>query len=140
MSIFGPLVVTGDDVRTAQARLLATAQGVDNDVQNCGSLDAVTRADWGLFYITVVDAVKQGPGWWADMDQTSALQATLYGWQQKLGKVCALSIPVVDPNAPSAETSTVMQLARYATIAAVVVGGAYVVGQVAPAFIERGRK
>jgi hypothetical protein len=136
--------VTADDVRLAQARLLANAQGTDASVQQCGALDATTRAAWGLFYVSVVDTVTKGPGFWtagADMDATQALAVSLYAWQQKIGATCQLALPAVDPNAPSPETNAFMQLARYGMIVVTVVGGAYVVGKVVEVLpLGRGRK
>jgi hypothetical protein len=81
----------------------------------------------------VVDLVKAGSSFLtagADMDQTQSMRAELVKWQQKIGAVCALSLPIYDVQALTPAESAWMQLARYATVGAVVVGGAYAIGKV----------
>ena len=135
MPIFGPLIVTDSDVRLSQARLLAACKTLDGAVQNCGGLDATTRANWGLFYISVHDAVAKGPGWWADMTQTNLLWSQFSAFQQTVCAACQCPILAPDPNKLDPADSAVLQLARYMMIGTVIIGGAYVVGQVAPAFV-----
>jgi hypothetical protein len=141
MSLFGPLIVTDSDVRLSQAQLLDAAKTLDSAVQTCGGLDATTRANWGLFYISVNDAVAKGPGWWADMTQTQALWTQLYTYQQTICAVCQCPILTADPNKPDPATATVLQLARYVMIATVAVGGAYAVGKIAEVLpLGKGRR
>lgn len=135
MSGILPDIYLPSDMRALQARLLAAAQGTDESVRTCGAIDMPTRAAWGLFYIQLSDFAVEDPGtifFGSRVDRAKELETELFAWQQKIAKSCALAVPKIDPsqdpNAP--KTDAVVKAIQYASVAAIVVGGAYVVGKV----------
>jgi hypothetical protein len=123
------------DMRALQARLLADAQGTDSSVRNCSALDQATRASWGDFYIQVVDfASSEVPTLFfgSRVDHAQELESQLFAWQQKLSRVCALTLPPANPAADkplSPQADALTKAIQYGSVAAIVVGGAYVIGK-----------
>jgi hypothetical protein len=123
---------TEQGVKLQRAKLLADAQGIDAAVQRCGALDEATRANWGLFYAGVVNVARaEIPFFGVDdaADSTATVQGQLFEWGKRLGPVCPLNMPLFDPSTPDTETAPTLQLARYATVAIVAIGGAYTIGK-----------
>jgi hypothetical protein len=132
MSLF-PIIRSTEGVKAAKDRLLATAQSVDKSVQQCGALDSTTRASWGLFYASIIDFAREdvpffGTGQFSD--QLSVNEQELYTWQQKLGVMCTLNLPLFNPTVTDPESATLLQFARYGLLAAGIIGGAYTVGKI----------
>lgn len=135
MSGILPDIYLPSDMRALQARLLAAAQGTDESVRTCSSVDQATRASWGLFYIQLSDFAGEDPGtifFGSRVDRAKELETELFAWQQKIATTCKLTVPKVDPsNDPNApKTDALVKAVQYASVAAIVVGGAYVVGKV----------
>jgi hypothetical protein len=131
MSLF-PIIRSTEGVKAAKDRLLAEAMGLDKDVQNCGALDATTRASWGLWYASLVDFARQDvPFIGTDQfsTQVDTFVTALDQWKKQLGGTCALSSPIFTRTQPNQELSAIVQVAQYATIAAGVIGGAYAIGK-----------
>lgn len=137
---FLPDVYLPSDQKTLQAQLLSDAKATDDSVRSCAALDQATRASWGLFYVQVAQFASQDPGsifFGSKIDRAQTLQIGLYQWQQKLAKVCALTLPQVDPTKtpsggqtpPSPTLSTFENIVRWLAIGVIAGGGAYVVGK-----------
>lgn len=140
MSGFLPSIYLPSDQRTLQAQLLSDAKATDDSVRSCAALDQSTRASWGLFYVQVVQFASQDPGtifFGSKVDRAQTLQQGLYAWQLKLAKVCALTLPTVNPSTtpsgnqtpPSPTLSTVENIIRWTAIGIAAAGGAYVIGK-----------
>ncbi len=136
MSGLLPDIYLPSDMRALQARLLAAAQGTDESVRTCSAIDTPTRASWGIFYIQLSDFASEDPGtifFGSRVDRAKELETELFAWQQKIATTCKLTVPKVDPNTlnpTGPSTDALVKAIQYASVAAVVVGGAYVVGKV----------
>ena len=130
-----PNLYSSADVVSLQRQLYADTKATDDSVRACAALDQPTRASWGLFYVQVSQLMEMQPGSLfngAIVDQVQSLQTQLFAWQQKLSKVCALTLPPSDPSAPKPGDPNLLALGnifKWLAIGAAAVGGAYVVGK-----------
>lgn len=140
MSIPGiPEISYPSDMKAAVERLRQDTLAMDTAVQACGAVDATTRAQWGDFYVSVMDltAANANP---SVLDMTGSLMGRvvsmaqqLQSWQTKLPTTCSLP-PVGNPNSTLAALQptldTVKQVAQYAAIGAVALSLAWGVSKV----------
>lgn len=140
MSIPGiPEISYPSDMKAMVERLRQDTLAMDAAIQACGAVDMNTRAQWGDFYVSVMDftAANADPG---ILDMTSSLTGRivgyaeqLKGWRKNLGAACNLP-PIGEQTSLLATVQpaldTVKQIVQYAAIGAAVLGGAYAVGKV----------
>jgi hypothetical protein len=141
MSLFN--IWSLSDLLDLQAKLASDATSTNQSVIACTSLDAASRANWQAFYLQVQAFTAQTPVWLfptasnevlgsgTRVDETQALQRSLYAWQQKLSTTCALSAPLVAPGTPDGPSAGTVDALKYVAITAGFLGTAYVVARVA---------
>jgi hypothetical protein len=128
-----PVFQTPSTVDALKNRLAAALKGTDQSVQSCSALDDTTRASWGVFYTGAMEYAKSSSSWWdaaAEANQGESLEDELYAWQQKLQKVCTLTVPVFNPQPPAAAgMDAIGTAAKWIGIGVVAIAGAYVVSK-----------
>jgi hypothetical protein len=133
-----PHLVFPADIIAVQQRLLAAAQGTDESVKACATLDTPTRASWNHFFAAVQQfcalvpvvllptGVNEVATTGALMDQAEAYEDELFAWQHRLALTCTLTVPLFDPNAASkGQGDQVVSVFKYVAIAAGFVATAY---------------
>lgn len=127
-----PQVWFASDIDALKARLRAALKGTDASVQACGVSDDL-RASWGFFYTSVMNYVSVPTGFFttgAEANRGLAYEDELLLWQNRIEQGgCALLVPKYDPNVDVTRDAT-LSVFKYVAIAAVAVGGAFVVGKV----------
>lgn len=140
-----PSFWTPEELTAAQQKLASDASQVNASVTSCTALDATSKSGWMAFYtqLTAFCLIRFGwtttvypDGTWdwgggtgVTADIIEQYGRTLYAWEQKLAKVCTLSVPVVDPDSnPGAQT--VNTLVKYAVVGAAFIASAYAIGKV----------
>lgn len=136
-----PSIEFPSDMKAGIAQLQQSAKATDDSARACAALDQPTRASWGVFYIGLIDftTANANPG---VLDMTGGLvqransyQQQLYAWQQKIAKVCPLTLPPLPPK-PKAEPTpgekaadAVIGVLKWGSIFAGVVAGGYVISK-----------
>ncbi len=104
-------LITAGDVQAEQARTLASAQATDLAVQACTSMDATTKATWGLFFADLTRWCKTPiVNFWTPWmpanavvvtgdtgDTMMAYEGGLATWQGNLAKTCPQSPTAIVP-------------------------------------------
>jgi hypothetical protein len=133
MSGILPTFVTGTTVADIQKQLQSAGKATDDSVRQCANIDQATRAAWGLFYVSLQDFVSQDPSFWgagAQTDKAQALQKTLFDWQTRLSKTCALATPIEDPGPkPNPAVDQLVLVLKWTAVIVGVAGGAYAIGK-----------
>ena len=149
--IFGKLW-SPSDIRRLQTELDKQAKNLDLAIKGCVTVSPAELAAWKNTLAKVTDFVATDFGWvtttlpdgsthfWGGdksvADRGQELARELYAQGQMLqGQKCVLAAPNLDPEAdkPVAQKTldTVATIVKYASVAAVFVGSAYVFGKVA---------
>ena len=121
------------DVKAAQIDLLAKAGAFDQTVQSCTTIAPAKKAAWSIFYASVKSFCQIDYGWFTTTgstgDQIDSYRKQLFDWGANLQKSgCALQSPNTDP-AP--DQPWWLTAVKYGSVAAAVLGGAYIVSEVA---------
>jgi hypothetical protein len=136
-----PSIEFPSDMKAAIVQLQQSAKATDDSVRACATLDQPTRASWGVFYIGLVDFTTSNANP-SVLDMTGGLvqransyQQQLYAWQQKIAKVCPLTLPPLppkpkpDPTPGEKAADAVIGVLKWGSIFAGIVGGAFIVGK-----------
>jgi hypothetical protein len=147
---FGKLWSPGD-LRRFQADLLSNAKNIDLTMQACATLNPATKAAWANTFSNIQNYCATDFGWlfvtdpdgsthfWggdravADDGEKYARELQSYG-EMLVGQKCTLAAPVPEGTKPGTSDKTldtISTVAKYAGIAAMFLGTAYVVGKVA---------
>jgi hypothetical protein len=139
-------IVTPDDIVNEQKILKTLADSINADVTTCTTLSAEKRAAWTAFYANVVAFCVEVPVWYFPTGANEVVMSSnmlelaqkyehnLETYRQSLAKECKLVTPAFDPTLPTPmadQTDKLMTVAKYASVAAMFIGTAYVVGKVA---------
>jgi len=148
----GALVVTAEDLAIEQARVLATATGIDTAASACTTIDTTTKAEWDTYYAALKDFCTRPTCnfWYPGMpsncimatasagDTLMAYEASLQLWQTRLAtppNSCANLPPALvkfQPSSPLPSESTLAMVLTSATVIVAVGGGAYILGRFIP--------
>lgn len=156
---FGKLWSPGG-LRDLQTELMKNANLLNLAIQQCSNLTEGDRAGWAITFKNVQDFVATDYGWltttlpdgsthfWGGdrsvADRAQKLASELFSYGQKVeGKKCDLVAPNQDPNVEDQHRdktlNTIATVAKYASVGAMFLGTAYVVGKVAE-FIPKPRR